>query len=102
MRDDNYPDNIRDFDDDPRSPFYDNSDEEWKADKAEELVDEFNRLLKLDDWFEAAGQGYDAKTIRDEAIEGQVCFDKRLYEIAEKESERLFEALRWDDRGNEQ
>ena len=42
MRNDNYPDDIREYDDDPRSPFYDSraddAKEDWINNKIEELL----------------------------------------------------------------
>jgi hypothetical protein len=104
MRDDNYPDDIRDrgYDNDPRSPFYDNRDETWKADMAEKLVGEYREALRLMDWFEAKGRGYDHDAVVAEAVEAVNDFDTQLYRIAEAAADVLFDELRWDDRGNEQ
>jgi hypothetical protein len=40
MRHDNYPDNIRNFDHDPRSPFYDDGDEEMTLSEREALEED--------------------------------------------------------------
>ncbi len=53
---DNYPDNIRQFDNDPRSPFYDDGGEElWverRADELEKNIGELNEAF-LEDTGEA-------------------------------------------------
>ena len=40
-RNDNYPDDIRMYDNDPRSPFYDNSADEAMEDAAQEKADQY-------------------------------------------------------------
>lgn len=78
-RDDNYPDDIRQYDNDPRSPFYEDPDE-WMEEKADELADDWYREFTISgridylDWdtaevkFLMAGHSVDAFTlIRNEA-----------------------------------
>ena len=93
---DNYPDNIRDFDDDPRSPFYDSRDEDWKIDQAERLENEYRDGLRLDDYFESGGGGHTTASVLADAIELDISFDKALYRMAERAAEQLFDELNWD------
>jgi hypothetical protein len=69
---------------------------EWLNAKAVELVDDFNRDLARDDEFHVGGEEFTTAKVMAEAIDAQICFDKRLYEIAELEALCLFDKVSWD------
>ena len=95
MNNENYPDDIRQYDDDPRSPFYDSRDEDWKADKAEELEAEYKQGLRLDDYFESGGGGHDTASVLAAATMLQISFDDHLSAMATKAAGILFDELNW-------
>jgi len=44
-RNDNYPDDIRQYDNDPRSPFYEDPDDDWLEDAQNNLCDAWAKEL---------------------------------------------------------
>ena len=78
-RDSNYPDDIRQYDSDPRSPYY-VDDSEWIEPEANELYDDWQVELK------ALGRidllDYDEADIQTLAVKQQKSFDAVLYDLA--------------------
>jgi len=81
MRNDNYPEDIRQYDNDPRSPFYSGPDQndrdDWEHQQAENLVAAWKLELTVMGRIDETDR--DEADIKVDALAAQISFDDQLW-----------------------
>ena len=98
-RNDNYPDDIRQYDNDPRSPFYDSREDDEVREKADAIGSlwwaEFNEFGELSELgLDRADLLVLVEETNNVSIEG-VIYDKAFQEVSTNREKYLSSRLNW-------